>query len=138
MQPMRFASSTPYACRKGSGAEERKTQAKQQPEGVLQSKRHTNLHQGMGKTYHAAEKPSTAFLFINCTSISLIAVIAPIGKVRYRDDVIVFGDGGIGPLCGKLYETLVDIQYGRGEDVHGWSVSVEGNSLDADSTVSFD
>ncbi|MBQ5363059.1 MAG: branched-chain amino acid aminotransferase, partial [Clostridia bacterium] len=33
------------------------------------------------------------------------AVISPVGKLRYVDDVMVIGDGGIGELSQKLYDT---------------------------------
>jgi branched-chain amino acid aminotransferase len=36
------------------------------------------------------------------------------------NEKIVLGDGGIGPVAQKLYDTLTGIQYGRLEDVNGW------------------
>ena len=35
------------------------------------------------------------------------------------------GDGGVGPVARKLYESITDIQYGRAEDPFGWVVPVE-------------
>ena len=48
------------------------------------------------------------------------AVISPVGKLRLRDEEVTFGDGGIGKLSQKLYDTLTGIQYGRLEDPFGW------------------
>ena len=44
------------------------------------------------------------------------AVISPVGKLRYKDDVMVIGNGEIGPLSQKLYDTVTGIQLGRLED----------------------
>jgi branched-chain amino acid aminotransferase len=48
------------------------------------------------------------------------AVITPVGALCFRDDCIPIGDGGVGPLTRKLYDTLTGIQYGRIEDTFGW------------------
>ena len=48
------------------------------------------------------------------------AVISPVGTLAMKEEKIVLGDGGIGPVAQKLYDTLTGIQYGRLEDVNGW------------------
>lgn len=49
------------------------------------------------------------------------AVITPIGSVRWRGGELVMGDGEtIGPVVTALRQALVDIQYGRAPDPHGW------------------
>ena len=53
------------------------------------------------------------------------AVISPVGKLRYKDDVMVIGKGEIGPLSQKLYDTVTGIQLGRLEDKFGWRVRVD-------------
>ena len=53
------------------------------------------------------------------------AVISPVGKLRYRDDVMTIGDGGIGELTQKLYDTLTGIQWGKLPDTKGWTVKVK-------------
>lgn len=53
------------------------------------------------------------------------AVISPVGRLRYQDDVMTIGDGGIGPLSHKLYETITGIQHGTLPDKYGWRVTVE-------------
>ena len=52
------------------------------------------------------------------------AVIAPVGKLRYRDDVMVIADGETGPLSKKLYDTVTGIQWGELPDKYGWRLSV--------------
>ncbi|MGI6192378.1 MAG: branched-chain amino acid aminotransferase, partial [Christensenellales bacterium] len=53
------------------------------------------------------------------------AVISPVGELRYKDEKLVIGDGGIGPVSQKLYDTLTGIQYGRLEDKYGWTYEVK-------------
>ena len=54
------------------------------------------------------------------------AVISPVGKLRYVDEVMTIGDGGIGELSQKLYDTVTGIQTGKVADPYGnWHVSVE-------------
>jgi len=52
------------------------------------------------------------------------AVISPVGELAYKGERIVVGGGGIGELTRKLYDTIVDIQYGRAPDPRGWTVAV--------------
>ena len=53
------------------------------------------------------------------------AVISPVGKLRYKDDVMTIGDGTIGALSQKLYDTVTGIQTGRLPDEFGWRFEVE-------------
>lgn len=52
------------------------------------------------------------------------AVVSPVGKLRYKDEVFTIGDGGIGELTQKLYDEITGIQWGRREDPNGWRVTV--------------
>ena len=52
------------------------------------------------------------------------AVISPVGKLRYKDDVMTIGTGDIGEVSQKLYDTITGIQWGKIEDEFGWSVLV--------------
>ena len=52
------------------------------------------------------------------------AVISPVGKLRYKDDVFTIGDGSIGPVSQKLYDTVTGIQLGTLPDEFGWRVEV--------------
>jgi len=48
------------------------------------------------------------------------AVVSPVGQFTYRDRTVTVGDGKMGELTGKLYDTLTGIQYGKLADKHGW------------------
>ena len=48
------------------------------------------------------------------------AVITPVGHLAYQEELYQIGDGGVGILTQKLYDTLTGIQYGRIEDTFGW------------------
>ncbi len=50
------------------------------------------------------------------------AVISPVGKLRYKDTVMTIGDGGIGELSQKLYDSVTGIQWGKIADELGWTV----------------
>ena len=52
------------------------------------------------------------------------AVISPVGKLRYQDEVMTIQDGQTGELSLKLYDTITGIQLGRLPDTMGWRVKV--------------
>ncbi|MBQ4208137.1 MAG: branched chain amino acid aminotransferase, partial [Clostridia bacterium] len=52
------------------------------------------------------------------------AVVSPVNKLRYEDEVMHIGDGGIGELTQKLYDELTGIQWGKRPDTRGWRVTV--------------
>ena len=53
------------------------------------------------------------------------AVISPVGKLRYKDDVMTIGDGSIGEVSQRLYDTVTGIQTGKLEDKFGWRQTVK-------------
>ncbi len=48
------------------------------------------------------------------------AVISPVGELKYEDTVITVGDGRVGPLAHKFFQSIQEIQYGTIEDPSGW------------------
>ena len=52
------------------------------------------------------------------------AVVSPVNKLRYEDDVMNICDCSIGDLTQKLYDELTGIQWGEREDTRGWRVTV--------------
>jgi branched-chain amino acid aminotransferase len=52
------------------------------------------------------------------------AVISPVGELAYKGERIVVNGGKIGELTQRLYDAIVDIQYARVPDTHGWTVEV--------------
>lgn len=60
-----------------------------------------------------------------CFGSGTAAVISPVGKLRYKDDVMVIGGGEIGPVSQKIYDTVTGIQLGKLDDPFGWRVVVD-------------
>ena len=50
------------------------------------------------------------------------AVISPVGKLRYKDEIFTVNDNQIGELTQKLYDTITGIQTGKLDDPYGWRV----------------
>lgn len=57
-----------------------------------------------------------------CFGSGTAAVISPVGKLRFKDEVMTIGDGGIGPVSQKLYDTVTGIQGGTIADPFDWVV----------------
>ena len=57
-----------------------------------------------------------------CFGTGTAAVISPVGKLRFEDEVMVINGGEIGPVSQKIYDTITGIQLGRVEDPFGWRV----------------
>ena len=69
----------------------------------------------------AAQKNGT---LEECWGTGTAAVISPVGKLRYVDEVMTINGGSIGELSQKLYDTITGIQTGVLEDPRGWRVTV--------------
>ena len=52
------------------------------------------------------------------------AVISPVGELKFKDNSLTVGDGGVGALAQRLYDTLYGIQTGTIADDMGWTVEV--------------
>ena len=52
------------------------------------------------------------------------AVISPVGKLRYKDEVFTIGDGSIGKFSQRLYDFITGVQTGKVEDEFGWRTKV--------------
>ena len=48
------------------------------------------------------------------------AVVTPVGVLRWRGGEVVTGDGGTGAVTASIRQALLDVQYGRAGDPHGW------------------
>ena len=55
-----------------------------------------------------------------CFGSGTAAVISPVGKLRYKNDVMSINGGDIGPVSQKLYDTITGIQGGTVEDPFDW------------------
>ena len=52
------------------------------------------------------------------------AVIAPVGKLGYKDNEYLVNNNEAGPVALNLFKALTDIQYGRVEDPYGWTHTI--------------
>lgn len=52
------------------------------------------------------------------------AVVSPVGVIAYQGKDYQVQNGETGALTMKLYQTLTDIQWGRTEDPHQWTVKI--------------
>ena len=64
----------------------------------------------------AAEKGELKEIFGTGTA----AIVSPVGHLSYKEKRHVVGDGRTGHLSQKLFDHLMDIQYGKVEDPHNW------------------
>ncbi len=53
------------------------------------------------------------------------AIISPVGKIKFEGKEITVGDGNVGPFSAKLFKDLMDIQYGKTDDLFHWTMPVE-------------
>jgi branched-chain amino acid aminotransferase len=65
----------------------------------------------------AAQKDGT---LEECFGTGTAAVISPVGKLRYQDEVMTINGGEIGQLSQRLYDTITGIQTGKLDDEMGW------------------
>jgi len=70
----------------------------------------------VGELYAAYENDTLEEAFATGTA----AVVSPIGEFAWDGKKIIVGDGGIGDVSMRLYDTLTGIQYGRLKDEFGW------------------
>lgn len=48
------------------------------------------------------------------------AVISPVGQIKYNNNEIVISEGKVGPIASRMFNELMDIQYGKAEDPFDW------------------
>lgn len=53
------------------------------------------------------------------------AVVSPVKELEWKGESVTVGDGNIGVLTQKLYDTLTGIQWGRLPDTKGWTLQVK-------------
>ncbi len=53
------------------------------------------------------------------------AIVTPVKEIAYKGDRLTVGDGSTGPLARRLYETILAIQYGEGDDPFGWCERID-------------
>lgn len=64
--------------------------------------------------------------FEECGACGTAAVISPIGSIYDMQNDVMYSYGTeVGEYCMKLYNAIRDVQYGRAEDIHGWTTIIE-------------
>ncbi|MCI2047300.1 MAG: branched-chain amino acid aminotransferase [Faecalibacterium sp.] len=53
------------------------------------------------------------------------AVVSPVKELDWKGETAKIGDGKIGPVTQKLYDTMTGMQWGKLPDTKGWIVPVE-------------
>jgi branched-chain amino acid aminotransferase len=54
------------------------------------------------------------------------AIVSPVGQIYFRGREYLINGGKTGPLAEKLYNEILQIQYGLKEDEFGWRVKIHG------------
>jgi branched-chain amino acid aminotransferase len=54
------------------------------------------------------------------------AIVSPIGQFYYKGKALIIKEGKTGTLTEKLYNEILQIQYGEKEDPFGWRINVTG------------
>ena len=75
---------------------------------------------GIDELVQAAKDGKLQEVFASGTA----AVISPIGTLCYQGKDITVGDGKVGPVAQRLYDTLYGIQSGTIADDMGWTVQI--------------
>ena len=52
------------------------------------------------------------------------AIVSPVGQIRYRGKEYLIGGGKTGKLTERLYNEIIQIQYGEKDDPFGWRVKI--------------
>ena len=53
------------------------------------------------------------------------AVVSPVGSLCYHGEAMTVGDGGVGGVTRRMYDTLVGIQKGDLPDPYGWTMEIK-------------
>ncbi|HET57383.1 MAG TPA: branched-chain amino acid aminotransferase [Deltaproteobacteria bacterium] len=53
------------------------------------------------------------------------AVVSPVGLIRYRDRDHEINGGSVGPVTRRLYDEILKIQYGEGDDPFEWRARID-------------
>lgn len=52
------------------------------------------------------------------------AVISPVGRLRYEEEMMIFNNEQIGPMSQLFYDRITSIQYGQAADEYNWMVKL--------------
>jgi branched-chain amino acid aminotransferase len=52
------------------------------------------------------------------------AIVSPVGQMFYRGNLHIISEGKIGAMTERLYNEILQIQYGEKEDPFGWRIRI--------------
>jgi branched-chain amino acid aminotransferase len=52
------------------------------------------------------------------------AIVSPVGQICYRGKEYLIGGGNTGKLTERLYNEILQIQYGEKDDPFGWRIKI--------------
>ena len=52
------------------------------------------------------------------------AIVSPVGQIYYKEKEYIINDGETGPLTERLYNEILQIQYGEKDDPFGWRIKI--------------
>ena len=52
------------------------------------------------------------------------AAVTPVAQLKWHGGEVQIADGGTGPVTTKVRKSLLDVQYGRSADTHGWMTRI--------------
>jgi len=61
---------------------------------------------------------------VDCFASGTAAIVSPVGQIYYKGTEYLINDGKIGELTARLYNEILQIQYGGKEDPFGWRVKI--------------
>lgn len=70
----------------------------------------------------ASQKGTLKEVFASGTA----AIVSPVGQIYFRGKEHLINGGKTGPLAEKLYNEILQIQYGLKEDEFGWRIQIHG------------
>ncbi len=85
--------------------------------GVNVVERRISIHE----IYDAQEAGKLKEVFGSGTA----AVISPVGNIKFEGKEITIGDGTVGPFAAKIFDELMNIQYGKADDQFNWIMPVK-------------
>ena len=75
--------------------------------------------------YHDVMKASHDGKLEEVFGTGTAAVVSPVKELVWKGEHAYIGDGKIGPVTQKLYDTMTGMQWGKIPDTKGWIVPVE-------------
>lgn len=76
---------------------------------------------GIDEVYEAQASGELQEVFGSGTA----AVISPVSNIKFDGKEITIGNGNVGPLSAKLFQSLTDIQYGKADDPFDWILPID-------------